>query len=67
MAHYNVLPTTGARIGGFVARHPRLVAALLAVLLLLAVQDGAVATDGGLVGTNAEASVDLGPHPDKGD
>jgi hypothetical protein len=64
MAYSNVMPAYGARLGGFVARHPRLVAALLALTLLLAVQDGAVAADGTFTEPTAEAAVDPGPDPD---
>lgn len=54
----------GARVGGFLARHPKLVAALLASLLFLAVQDGAVAADTTLADPTAEGAAYLGPDPD---
>lgn len=63
MARSNSLPIR-ARVGGFVARHPKLVAALLASLLFLAVQDGAVAADATLAEPNAEGAAYLGPDPD---
>lgn len=66
MAYDDMMSTVSARMSGFVARHPRLVAALLALTLLLAVQDGAVAADGTLTEPTAEASVDPGPDPDSG-
>ncbi|NHX37682.1 MULTISPECIES: hypothetical protein [Halolamina] len=65
MAPHNVVAEAGTRIGGTVSRHPRLVAALLAALVLLALQDGAVATDGMVVDSTAEGSVDFGPDPDR--
>lgn len=64
METHNEVPDVVSRIGGFVARHPRLVATLLALTLLLAIQDAAVAADGTLVDTSAEGSVDMGPDPD---
>lgn len=67
MARTSVIPGGTARISGFVARHPKLVVGLLAMLLFLAVQDGAVATDGTLVEPNAEGSVYLGPEEPRGD
>ncbi len=56
--------SVSARVGGFVARHPKLVAALLASLLFLAVQDGAVAADTTLTDPTAEGAAYLGPDPD---
>jgi hypothetical protein len=58
MARTDSTPVS-ARLGGFVARHPKLVAALVASLLFLAMQDGAVAVD-----TTAEGAAYLGPDPD---
>ncbi len=63
MARNNVMTGIGARTGGFVARHPRLVAALLAMIVLLALQDGAVAADGTYTEPTSAGSVDTGPEP----
>ncbi|WP_049981844.1 hypothetical protein [Halolamina rubra] len=65
MAPRNVATEVGARIGGTVSRHPRLAAALLAAVLFLALQDGAVAADATLAEPTAEGSVDFGPDPDQ--
>ncbi|MFW5934958.1 MAG: hypothetical protein ACOCQL_03820 [Halolamina sp.] len=65
MAPRNVASEVGTRIGRTVARHPRLVAALLAAVVFLALQDGAVAADATLAEPTAEGSVDFGPDPDQ--
>ncbi|MFW5939359.1 MAG: hypothetical protein ACOCSD_02070 [Halolamina sp.] len=64
MVSSTMISASTTRIGGVLARHPRLVVGLVAVLLLLAVQDGAVATDGSVMEPTAEANVDMGPDPD---
>lgn len=65
MANSNVMSEVGVRIGGYVTRHPRLVAMLLALLLLLAVQDGVAAADGTFTEPTAEGAVDFGPDPEE--
>ncbi|KPN32122.1 hypothetical protein SY89_02882 [Halolamina pelagica] len=65
MAPHNVVSEASARIGGVVSRHPRLVAVLLAAVVFLALQDGAMAVDGTLAEPTAEGSVDFGPDPDQ--
>ena len=72
MARTRMPQNVDARIGQFVARHPRLVTALLATFVLLAVQDGAMAADGTLtestdslyVEPTDDASADPGPEPE---
>lgn len=64
MARTSVIPAGSARIGSFVARHPKLVVGLLALLLFVAVQDGAMAADGSLVEPASEGSAYLGPEPE---
>ncbi|MFC6736833.1 hypothetical protein ACFQEQ_11370 [Halolamina salina] len=63
MARNVTVPSIGVRIGEFVARHPRLVVAIAATILLLAAQDGALAADGTLVEPADDASADPGPEP----
>lgn len=63
MARNHVAVGDGTRIGGFVARHPRLVAALAATFVLLLLQDGALAADGTYVEPTSDGSVDPGPEP----
>jgi hypothetical protein len=64
MVSRDTMPGVGARIGGIVARHPRLVVAVAATIVLLALQDGAVAVEELTTGTTAEGAVDPGPQPD---
>ena len=66
MVCYAGMSGIGTQISGFVARHPRLVATLLALTLLLTIQDGAMAADGTLTDSMSEGSVDLGPNSDDG-
>ncbi|WP_435118402.1 hypothetical protein [Halolamina sp. C58] len=63
MARNGTLSGIGVRIGEFVARHPRLVVAVAAMLVLLAVQDGAMAADGVPFEPADDASADPGPEP----
>ncbi len=63
MPRNGALPRIGVRTGEFVARHPRLVVAVAAMLVLLAVQDGALAADGVVLEPADDASADPGPEP----
>ena len=63
MARNSVMAGVGVRIGGFVGRHPRLVAALVATLVLLLLQDAVMAADGTYVEPTSSGSTDPGPEP----
>jgi len=65
MARNSVIPTGTARLSAFVARHPKLVVGLVALLLFVAVQDGAVAADGSLAEPSSDGAVYLGPEPEE--